>query len=144
MAVKLWKHLVLVVVVAETEHHEFGLADHINVFIMLSACLSASPLDPVRQGSQLQLYMSIRVVSAKKISGALSTSPRKIQRIFPGKLKSFTLIPENMSFKKSIKNIRLYVSIRNIIFPWYYNVYNKNTTILVDKACFINIFHILY
>ena len=56
MAVKLWKHLVLVVVVAETEHHEFGLADHINVFIMLSACLSASPLDPVRQGAAIHVY----------------------------------------------------------------------------------------
>ena len=44
MAAKLGKHLVLAVAVAKTKDLEFGLAGY-AVFITLSVCLSASPLD---------------------------------------------------------------------------------------------------
>ena len=38
----------LAVTTAKFKHLEFGLACYANVFIMLSFCLSASTLDPVR------------------------------------------------------------------------------------------------
>ena len=68
MAAKLGKHLVLAVAVAKTKHLEFGLAGY-AVFITLSVCLSASPLDfisvCVRACVCVSLCVSVCVFSSR-------------------------------------------------------------------------------